>query len=114
MYSADEIFAHLVYLALPPTILYPLIYGLTSPWWKTWIGRALLVKAIGVLILISFSALFQYFGPNYWGRDVVRIGGMAIACVGFYLALGSLVQVKIQARRDIRRVGHPLRRSTDR
>lgn len=97
--TADQIFAHLVYLALPAVILYPLIYGFTSPWWSSWIGRALLVKAVGVAILVSFSALFQFFGPNYWGRDYVRIVGMAFACVGFYLALFSLIQVKLEARR---------------
>lgn len=112
--TADQAFAYLVYLALPAVILYPLIYGLTSPWWKTWIGRALLIKALGVLILISFSALFQYFGPNYYGRNVVRITGMALACVGFYAALFSMLQVKIQARRDIAALGHPRRRKTDR
>jgi hypothetical protein len=103
MFTADQIFAHLVYLALPAVTLYPLIYGLTTRWWESWIGRALLVKAIGVFVLIVFSALFQAFGPNYWGRDVVRIGGMVLACIGFYLALFSLIQVKREARRNRRR-----------
>lgn len=111
--TADQAFAYLVYFALPAVILYPLIYGLTSPWWRTWIGRALLIKALGVLILISFSALFQYFGPNYWGRDVVRITGMALACIGFYAALFSMIQVKVQAHRNLRDYGHPRRRATD-
>lgn len=100
--SADTAFASLVVLALPAVILYPLIYGFTSPWWTSWIGRALLVKAVGVAILVSFSALYQLFGPDYWGRDYVRIIGMALACIGFYLALFSLIQVKLEARRKRR------------
>lgn len=96
--NADNVFTMLVYMALPPTLLYPLIYGLTSPWWKSWIGRALFIKAIGVGMLISFSALFHLFGPDYFGRDTIRIGGMSVAVIGFYLALFSLVQVKLEAR----------------
>lgn len=98
--TADTTFALLVYIALPPVVLYPLIYGLTSPWWQSWIGRALLIKAIGVAILVSFSALFQLFGPDYFGRDVVRITGMTVACVGFYFALFAMLQVKRQVRRS--------------
>lgn len=102
MFTADNIFAWLVFAALPAVILYPTIYGFTSPWWTSWIGRALLVKAIGVAILVGFSALYQAFGPNYWGRDVVRISGMTLACIGFYAALFALIQVKLEARRERR------------
>lgn len=103
MFTADNVFAWLVYAALPAVTLYPLIYGLTSPWWESWIGRALLIKAVGVWLLIVFSALFQFFGPDYFARDVVRIGGMSFALVGFYLALGSLIDVKRKARRERRK-----------
>ncbi len=113
MFTADQIFAHLVYLALPATFLYPLIYGLTSPWWKTWIGRALMVEALGVFTLMVFSALFYYFGPDYYGRDSIRIGGMIFACLGFYMVLIALIKVKLEMRRKERESPHPLRRSTD-
>lgn len=90
----DQVFAFLVYAAVPPTFLYPLIYGTTTRWWETWIGRALFIKAVGVFFLILVSALFQMFGPNYFGRDTIRIVGMSTATLGFYLALLSLIQVK--------------------
>lgn len=92
--SADQIFAILVYFALPATVAYPLIYGFTSPWWRSWIGRALLIKALGVATLIIFSTLFQLFGPDYPGRNYIRIIGMFIADIGFWFALFALIQVK--------------------
>lgn len=113
MFTADQIFAHLVYAAWPATLLYPVIYGLTAPWWKTWIGRALMVEAIGVFVLISFSALYQFFGPDYWGRDVVRIVGMTFSGVGFWMVLFALLKVKRDARLNIEDHGHLRRRSTD-
>lgn len=97
--SADEVFAILVYAAWPATLLYPLIYGVTTTWWRSWIGRALMVEAIGVFLLLSFSVLFQWFGPGYWGRNVIRITGMGFATVGFWLVLFALLRVKSEVRR---------------
>lgn len=99
--TADGIFACLVYAAWPATLLYPVIYGLTSPWWKSWIGRALMVEAVGVFTLLTFSVLFQWFGPDYWGRNFVRISGMAVAMVGFWLVLFALLRVKAEVRKAL-------------
>lgn len=102
MTTQDHTFALLVYFALPPTFFYPLIYGLTTRWWESWIGRALFIKAVGVFILMLFSALFHIFGPDYFARDTVRIGGMMFASTGFYLALFSLLDVKVAAEGTFR------------
>lgn len=102
MTTQDHTFALLVYFALPPTFFYPLIYGLTTRWWESWIGRALFIKAVGVFILMLFSALFHIFGPDYFARDTVRIGGMIFASIGFYLALLSLLDVKVQTEQTFR------------
>jgi hypothetical protein len=102
MFTADQIFAHLVYAAWPATLLYPIIYGFTAPWWRSWIGRALMVEAIGVFTLLTFSVLYQYFGPGYWGRDFIRISGMAVSLVGFWLVLFALIKVRLDVRRYYR------------
>lgn len=99
MFTADGVFSALVYLAWPATLLYPVIYGLTTPWWRSWIGRALMVEAIGVFTLLSFSVLYQWFGPGYWGRNFVRISGMGVATLGFWLVLFALLRVKADVRR---------------
>lgn len=90
--TADQIFAGLVYLAWPAAFLYPLIYCIRATWWRTWVGQALLVKACGVLLLLSVSALYQFFGPDYWGRDVVRITGMALLAFGLWYALIAMLR----------------------
>lgn len=105
MFTADNVFAALVFMAWPATLLYPLIYGMTAPWWRSWIGRALMVEAIGVFTLLTFSALFQWFGPHYPGRDFVRISGMATATLGFWLVLFALIRVRIDVRRQALELG---------
>lgn len=96
--SADNVFLLITYMALPAVILYPLIYGLTSPWWKSWLGRALLIKAVGILVLVLFIVFFNLFGPSYWGREGFRIGGMAFICVGCWTVLFAMLDVKYGAK----------------
>lgn len=97
---ADVTFAHLVYLAWPATLIYPLLYAWVARkvWWRSWIGRALMVEAIGVFTLLTFSVLYQMFGPNYVGRDFVRLSGMSISLFGFWMVLGALLKVRWDMR----------------
>lgn len=96
--SADNIFALLVYLTLPAAVVYPAIYGTQTKWWKGWIGRGLFISAAGLAILLVFTAAYQIFGPNYVGRDTVRIVGMVFVCVGTWLGLAAMLRALYQRR----------------
>lgn len=102
--SADDWFALMVVASLPAAVLYPLIYGTQTTWWKDWIGWALLTKAVGLAIMLGFSAAFQLFGPDYPGRNAVRNAGMAIVMVGLWLALLAMLRVLRQRRLANRRL----------
>lgn len=91
MTTADHIFTALVYVAWPAAFLYPLIYATQTRWWITWVGQALLLKAIGVFLLLTVSALFLFFGPDYFMRDTVRITGMALLAGGLWYALVAML-----------------------
>jgi exosortase/archaeosortase len=99
--SADQTFAILTVVAWPATMLFPVIYGITTPWWRSWIGRALMTDAIGVFTLVTLSVIVQWFGTDYWGRDFFRIAGMAVAALGFWLILFALVRVKVEVRHEL-------------
>lgn len=90
--NADQIFAGLVYVALPAAILYPLLYATRVRWWRTWVGQALLIKALGVLTLLIVTALYQFFGPDYFGRDEVRVTGMFLLAIGLWYALIAMLR----------------------
>lgn len=87
-------FSVLVYMSLFAVVAYAILYGFTSPWWETWIGRALLTKATGNSLVLGVIAMVQVFGPDYPGRETIRNTGMLIATAGFYMALFALIQVK--------------------
>lgn len=90
--TPEHMFVALVYIALPAALAYPIIYASLMPWWRTWIGRALLSKALGVAILLSQVGLFHLFGPDYWGREAIRLTGMAFVAVGVWLALVAMLR----------------------
>lgn len=90
--TADGAFHVLVYLAYPAAVAYPLIYAARTSWWRSWVGRALLLKAVGIAILLTVSVLYQAFGPHYPGRDVLRITGMALVSVGLWYALLAMLR----------------------
>ncbi len=92
MSEADVVFKWLVTAALPAAILYPLVYGLSVRWWESAIGRALLIKALGLLMLLLFSVFFYWFGPDYFGRDTFRIVGMCLLFVGLHLAFFAMLR----------------------
>lgn len=43
-----------------PTTLFVAIYGLSNHWWRSWIGRALLVSTTGLALLFDLSLLNHY------------------------------------------------------
>lgn len=66
--------------------IYPLMYA-CRPWHATAAGRALMVKAIGNVILVDMSVAVLVLGPDYPGRDYVRIIGLAFFTVGIWYLL---------------------------
>lgn len=99
MSEADVLFKWLVTLTIPVAVLYPLVYGTSVRWWESSIGRALLIKALGLLMLLLFSVFFYWFGPGYFGRDTFRIGGMSLLFVGLHLAFIAMVREIRRGRR---------------
>lgn len=87
-----DYFAVMVIVTLPAAIAYPLVYGFRTRWWRDWIGRALLIKATAVGILIGITAAYQVFGPDYWGRNVFRNAGITLLAVGVWLALIAMLR----------------------
>lgn len=100
--SADQTVEWLVWATAPPATLFTFIYGLTTPWWRSMIGRALLVSSSALALLIDLSLLYQWLGPEYLGRSYVRVTVFSLVCLGAWLKLAALAGMKIDARRSRR------------
>lgn len=98
--NSDEYFKTMVLVALAVDCAYVLIYATRTKWWRNWIGWALLTKAVGIAILLGFTAAFQVFGPDYAFRNQIRDVGITVVVVGFSLALVAMVRALFQRRVD--------------
>lgn len=98
--TADEIFKWMVLVTLPIAIAYPLVYAIAAPWWRSDIGQALLIKAIGVAMLLTYSALFYTLGPDYAGRDTFRLVGMPLLFLGLCRAFWVMCRELLRGRRN--------------
>lgn len=101
--TTDTVAVLLVLGMAPPATLFPIIYGLSGPWWRLPIGRALMMKSVGLALLVDISLLYNWFGDDYWGREVVRLVVFSLIFCGLWMQFGALLSEKWQARRDHRR-----------
>ena len=100
--TADTAAVLLVVAAAPAATAFPLWYGLTAPWWRSLIGRALMTKAVGLALLIDISILYKFLGDDYALRDVVRLTVYALITVGVWMQFSALLLEQHRARRDHR------------
>lgn len=97
MTTADIIAVGILLATAPAITLFSIIYGLTSPWYRTLIGRALFVSSSGLAMLVDISLVYQWLGDNYALRDVVRISVFSYICLGAWLKLTAVVSEKWHA-----------------
>lgn len=92
--DVDSYFQFCLQWSFPGALIFLLLYGLTSPWWTSFIGRALFIKSAGVTTILCFSALLIWFGPNYPGRDTLRVVGGTLVIGGVWSQVASIVWEK--------------------
>jgi len=84
-------------------------YGLRSPWWRSWTGRALFWTYGALTAVLALAALLRVLDLPY--RQAVVLAVVALAGV-FIAGLAQLINVIRLQRRD-QRSESPARRSTD-
>lgn len=100
--SADTAAVLLVLAAAPAVTIYPIWYGLTLPWWKTAIGRALMVSSTALAELVDISLLYQWLGDDYYFRDVVRLTVYTQITCGAWMLLGAFASQRWHTRQERR------------
>lgn len=78
----------LTFLCFPAAVLFPLLYGTTAPWWRSWTGRAVITSKVGLATLVFTAMLFRLNGgAPYPGFDLLRVVAFGLITIGTYLYL---------------------------
>lgn len=105
--SVDTYFQTMISWSFPGALIFMLLYGLTSPWWTSFVGRALFTKSAGVTAMLMFSAFLIWFGPGYPGRDALRVVGCTLVFVGVWSQVASIIWEKFVKHRRPGLVDNP-------
>lgn len=82
--SADDWAFALILAMVIPATLGPVLYALFVPWYREHVGRALLVSWTGLGLLVDVSVIYEIFGDNYPGRDIVRFAVFSVILCGLW------------------------------
>lgn len=69
-------------IASIPVTTFPLLYLLFSPWYKSQLGRAVLLKSLSVACLLDFSVVYRYWAFTDNIRTLLVIWFYLIIFVG--------------------------------
>ena len=98
--SADLVAVLLVLCMAPAATLFPILYGFTTPWWTSLVGRALMFTSTGLALLVDISLVYQWLGDDYFLRDVVRLTVYSVILTGVWMQLAALLVEKYRARKS--------------
>lgn len=106
----DHIFWLYLAVGIPYT-LFVILYATRSPWYRTGMGRSLLLSKSVIAALVWNALLGMLFG-EFPGRPALRVFIIGGAIVAGWTQLFLLLKEQRAARRCPR--DHPRRRATDR
>lgn len=93
----------LIYGMVIPATGFPLLYLTFYRWYRDPIGRALMLLAIGMLLLIDFSAYFALTQGQYGWAAEVQFLVFVLVCGGLWYEFLTFLKVRIHAKREKRR-----------
>lgn len=79
---SDRLVLILVFGTIPAAVFFPLLYALTTRWWETLVGRALLVKSLATMLLMALAMLVRGTDVNENVLAVLRLVIMALIFLG--------------------------------
>lgn len=90
VHTLQSIFRVVIVIAAVLVTIFPLLYGLFSPWYRSHLGRAVMLEALSVAFAIDISAYAQFFRTTTNARNIFWIN------VGFLIVI-SLASLYLTA-----------------
>lgn len=84
------------------------VYMWDNAWWRTEVGKALVILAVCVNVIILFSVFRRVFDWGQWS-SIVQLGSVAVAV--WYLALVFGRVRRVQRRLELAKKDHRIERT---
>lgn len=71
------------------------------PWWRAWIGRAMMLKSTALLLVLTMTSIALYWGPADWQPWAMRVGRILVLA-GIWAQAAALRYEEVRARAEER------------
>lgn len=87
----------LVHLAAIGQTLFVLLWA-TLPWWRMWVGRALMVKSFALMLYLDWALVVYHWGP-FEHQPTIAIWLFGLITVGIWSQVGAIFHEMWRGRR---------------
>lgn len=81
---ADDVVMWLSIFAALPAVAFTLVYGIGSPWWKSWLGRTVFGLMLSITLLFVVT-LIRWFAGDYPGYHIVSVVVYLLLTIMFWM-----------------------------
>ncbi|HJR90230.1 MAG TPA: hypothetical protein VJ782_08765 [Aeromicrobium sp.] len=98
--SIEHLIAVMIVVAFPPVNLFPILYGVGAPWWRSIEGQAIMIATTGLALLIDLALMARVADLSEPTMNVLRVAVFGVIILGAYWKLAALLRVQYLKRRQ--------------
>ena len=88
-----------------PIILFPIVYWILAPWWKSAAGRQTMTMSLALLALVGLGIVRRIIGADYVGSGIVMAAVQGLVGIAVWGRLYLLLRIQFVERRRLRKAG---------
>jgi hypothetical protein len=80
--------------------LFPVLYAVLSPWYKSRLGIAMMLKSLSTALLIDYAAIRSWVssGPPTAASLIVYLGLLGLICIASLFITTNLLYLKLKSK----------------
>lgn len=89
----------LVVLAIVVTA-FPIIYGVLAPFWKTLLGRSVMILGVALALLADLSILFDFWQPSPVATQLIIMVVLLLIIIGSLGKDVAIIKTQLRGRKE--------------